>query len=323
MKVKEFACEKLLAMRVEAKLQGKKVNESLNRLHLAIPIPRDDKQRPPMIPQSVLLARETSKTDLETSKQEEEEKEEEEDPESDKPQWLRGFNSLEWKKKYKLESDEWKFDVIPEIMDGKNIADFIDPEILARLEDLEKEEESREANLEDEMEDDDDDIELDEDQWATVRAIRERRKLTVSKYRSEKGTTNHPYMPKKVEAERKNLSEFESHLLELGINPTQAVERIRSRSSSRVGRKRTRSEPAVYGDGDETIKKRKERSRTPSRGDGFKDFKQKLLAERLSKKAQRVRNKDAKKGEGDRVILNLRPKHLFTGHRGAGKTDRR
>ena len=35
--------------------------------------------------------------------------------------------------------------VIPEIVDGKNIADFIDPDIMQRLEELEREEEMREA----------------------------------------------------------------------------------------------------------------------------------------------------------------------------------
>jgi nucleolar GTP-binding protein len=39
-----------------------------------------------------------------------------------------------------LANDEWKYDEIPEIMDGKNIADFVDPDILQRLEALEREE---------------------------------------------------------------------------------------------------------------------------------------------------------------------------------------
>ena len=40
-----------------------------------------------------------------------------------------------------LENPEWKYDVIPEIMDGKNVADFVDPEIEAKLMALEREEE--------------------------------------------------------------------------------------------------------------------------------------------------------------------------------------
>ena len=34
-------------------------------------------------------------------------------------------------------------------------------------------------------------------------------------------------------------------------------------------------------------------------------------------------NKSSKKGEADRHIFDLKPKHLFAGKRGMGKTDRR
>ena len=39
-----------------------------------------------------------------------------------------------------MENPEWKYDAIPEIMDGKNIADFVDKDILQRLDELEMEE---------------------------------------------------------------------------------------------------------------------------------------------------------------------------------------
>lgn len=50
MDVKESACDLLLANRVETKLKGKKMNDVINRLHLAIPNKRDNKDRPPCIP---------------------------------------------------------------------------------------------------------------------------------------------------------------------------------------------------------------------------------------------------------------------------------
>jgi len=40
--VKELACEKLLKMRAESKLQGKKINEITNRIHVSMPQPRDN-----------------------------------------------------------------------------------------------------------------------------------------------------------------------------------------------------------------------------------------------------------------------------------------
>ena len=47
---------------------------------------------------------------------------------------------------YLLQNPDWKEDVIPEIMDGKNIADFIDPDIMEKLEALEREEEKLQAD---------------------------------------------------------------------------------------------------------------------------------------------------------------------------------
>ncbi|CAB4267811.1 unnamed protein product [Prunus armeniaca] len=68
------------------------------------------------------------------------------------------------------------------------------------------------------------------------------------------------------------------------------------------------------------------RSRPPSEvvpGEGFKDSSQKSQALRKAKKSVKKRNKDARRGEADRVIPTLKPKHLFSGKRSIGKTQRR
>ena len=44
---------------------------------------------------------------------------------------------MDYRKKYDLGNEEWKYDIMPEIVDDKNIADFVDPEIMAKLEQLE------------------------------------------------------------------------------------------------------------------------------------------------------------------------------------------
>ena len=49
----------------------------------------------------------------------------------------------------------------------------------------------------------------------------------------------------------------------------------------------------------------------------------KKLSKEVSKSIKKKVNKFARKGEADRHIPTLRPKHLFTGRRGIGKTDRR
>ena len=43
---------------------------------------------------------------------------------------------------YQLKDERWKYDVVPEIMNGKNVMDFIDPDIAEKLDALEREEEN-------------------------------------------------------------------------------------------------------------------------------------------------------------------------------------
>lgn len=44
------ACDRLMSFRVESKMRSKKASEFVDRLHVAIPKPRDDKHRLPYIP---------------------------------------------------------------------------------------------------------------------------------------------------------------------------------------------------------------------------------------------------------------------------------
>lgn len=43
----------------------------------------------------------------------------------------------------------------------------------------------------------------------------------------------------------------------------------------------------------------------------------------MAKKAQKKMNRLGRKGEADRHIFNLKPKHLLAGKRKSGKTQRR
>jgi nucleolar GTP-binding protein len=53
MEARNRACDKLLATRVEQKLKGTRINDVLNKIHLAQPTPRDDVPRLPFIPEQV------------------------------------------------------------------------------------------------------------------------------------------------------------------------------------------------------------------------------------------------------------------------------
>ena len=50
--------------------------------------------------------------------------------------------SADLRKHYMLDNPSWKRDIMPEIIEGKNILDYVDPEIEAKLEALEMEEEA-------------------------------------------------------------------------------------------------------------------------------------------------------------------------------------
>ena len=326
--VKNAACERLLDQRVEIKMKSKKINDCLNRFHVAIPKPRDQKERPPCIPQAVLEAKAKQAAEKEKIKTEKD---------LENENGGAGVYSASLKKNYILANDEWKEDVLPEILDGHNVYDFIDPDILQRLEELEQEEGLRQA------EEVDDDFEMDgkeltpEEQQALAE-IRKKKSLLIQQHRIKKSTAeSRPIVPRKFDKDKQfTTRRMGRQLSALGLDPSKAIDRARSRSR---GRKRERSPDNDGGDAmdmdvDTPNKRLRMRSRSRSRsvsrppgelvpGEGFKDSAQKVKAQKLAKKSSKKRNKDARRGEADRVIPTLKPKHLFSGKRSTGKTDRR
>lgn len=329
--VKNAACERLLNQRVELKMKSKKMIDCKNRFHVAIPKPRDGKERPPCIPQAVLEAK--------ARKNEEEKRKLEKDIENENGG--AGVYSASLRKHYILANEEWKEDIMPEILDGHNVYDFVDVDILQRLEELERDEGLR---LQGEVEEDDfemDDKELTPEEQEALAEIRKKKSLLIQEHRIKKSTAeSRPTVPRKFDKDKKFTSaRMGRQLSALGLDPMSAINRARSRSVSRRGRKRERSVGRGGDNGDDMDmdvdqpNKRKRslsRSRSQSRppgdivaGEGFKDSAQKTKALKLAKKSMRVRNKDARRGEADRVIPTLKPKHLFSGKRPIGKTSRR
>ncbi|KAJ0021458.1 hypothetical protein Pint_30968 [Pistacia integerrima] len=329
--VKNAACERLLNQRVELKMKTKKINDCMNRFHVAMPKPRDQKERPPCIPQAVLEAKAKQAAEQEKRKTEKD---------LENENGGAGVYSASLRKNYILSNEEWKADIMPEILDGHNVYDFVDPDILLRLEELEREEGIKEA------EEEDDDFEMDgkeltpEEQEALAE-IRKKKSLLIQQHRIKKSTAeSRPTVPRKFDKERRFTSQrMGRQLSSLGLDPSLAMNRARSKSR---GRKRERSpDRGEYDNGDamdmdvdQPNKKLRLRSTSRSRsksrppgevvpGEGFKDSAQKVKAIKLGKKSVKKRNKDARRGEADRVIPTLKPKHLFSGKRSIGKTQRR
>lgn len=213
--VKNLACDKLLEARVDQKLRGKKVDNVLNRLHLAQPTKRDGKSRPAQIPAAArapVAAGRKLERDLEAE------------------QGGAGKYNFDMQSHWDLANPDWKTDMVPEIMDGKNIADFIDPDIMERLEELEREEELVDAR----QEIDEDSDGLDEEESQILTAIREKKKAIryESRLKHARNSTAIPDAKKKV-AHPMRVDALGKHLRGRGVNAADAeaiVDRVRSRS---------------------------------------------------------------------------------------------
>lgn len=299
-KLKMEACDRLLAQRVDMKMKGPKVNDVINRLHIAQPTQRDTKARPPFIPEAVKMRKQAMEVESEKKKLLRHKAEEEGDD-----------YILELHKEWML-PEEYKTDIIPEIWMGRNIADFVDPDIESKLLALEEEEKLREeAGFYD------DDVSSEDEEMAEIRSLARQirdKKALIIKARREKSSMNAPQVPRKAKAVKRKS--FETEMNSLGIEPTADghYTQVRSRSRTPVARKRQR----VDSTGRATSS-----MRTPRDESGIRDPEKRKQARDLSKKVQRKMNQHARKGEGDRTILSRKPKHLFTGKRKMGKTDRR
>ncbi|KAF3428092.1 hypothetical protein E2986_09585 [Frieseomelitta varia] len=309
MDVKIQACERLLAFRVDQKIRTKKVEGLLNRLHVAQPVPRDEKIRAPCIPESVLRKR---REGLKAKRKLEREMEEE----------MGDDYVLDLKKNYDIEGDQ-KYDIIPEIWEGHNIADYIDSDIFDKLNELEREEQLREeAGMYDYKVPQLSDTMRDIVQMA--KQIREKKAIMKDEARIQKASTK-PVMPRTamVKLRDRSVSKLKRQMEDLGIdmenteNAHFTKTRGRSRSLSQPAAKRMRLQSESQS--------RARSSSRPARDEmGVKDSAMKTKLKNIAHKA--LKKKIAKKGlkgEADRFIGTKMPKHLFSGKRGVGKTDRR
>lgn len=304
MEVKTEACERLLAHRIEVKIKSKKVEGVLNRLHVAMPAPRDGVQRPPCVPLKALEKR------LQAKDKPKEKKRTERDLEVE----LGDDYSVDLKKNYDLPAD-FKYDVIPEFWEGKNIADFIDPEIMAKLEELEREEELRiESGVYDK-----EDEELDEEEkqiHQLANKIREKKKIIAVESKIGR-SGGKPVMPRASRKRERSVSRLRTEFEELGVD-------MSGKGDAHFARSTSRSRPPVKkARADSTGRVRSSSRVTPRDQSGIRDNQMKQKVKKMGQKAQGKMNQFGKAGEADRHIAVKMPKHMYTGKRGIGKTDRR
>jgi len=210
MDLKNKACDALLAHRVDSKLKGNKVEAIINRIHVAQPKARDDLVRVPHIPEAVKGKKKYDKNDPERKKLQRDIELEEGGA---------GVFNINMKQDYILGNPEWKMDSIPEIMDGKNVADFIDPDIAEKLEALEREEEKLQAEgfyeNDEIISDSDDEREAVEAQSALAH------KITSQSIKKSK--RNQSRLPRT--AGLRTLTELTTEMTAAGLDPSRIQER--------------------------------------------------------------------------------------------------
>uniref|UniRef100_A0A8D2H6A2 GTP-binding protein 4 n=1 Tax=Urocitellus parryii TaxID=9999 RepID=A0A8D2H6A2_UROPR len=223
-KVKTEACDRLLAHRVETKMKGNKVNDVLNRLHLAVPNKRDDKERPPFIPEGV-VARKRRMEIGEPKKKREQDLELE----------MGDDYILDLQKYWDLMNSSEKYDKIPEIWEGHNVADYIDPAIMKKLEELEKEEELRTAVGEYDSESESEVEEMMEIRQLAKQIIEKKKKLKI--LQSKEKDTQGPRMPRTAKKLQQTVLENEMRSLGVDLDDKDhahyAVQARKSRSVTR------------------------------------------------------------------------------------------
>jgi nucleolar GTP-binding protein len=333
MNVRNAACDRLLAERNAQKLQAGtnasgeptgRLGDVLRRIHVAQPL--GGIVREPFIPEAALTKKKYDKDD------------------PDRPKLMRdienenggpGVFNIYLKDQYLLENDEWKYDKVPEYYLGRNVADFVDPDIDAKLAELEDEEARLEAEGFYEGEEDD---EVEDAETADIKfkaeLIREKRELIRNENRMRKSLKNRAVIPRSKKAVQ--LEKMEQGLANAGYDTSALAARARSQSGAR-GRSAA-STPAADADDDamdvdETPRQRLSRSisvarqRSQSavnrREDGVTDEVARSKAERLAKLGQKKMNRMARQGEADRHTTASLPKWLVAGKRGMGSTRSR
>jgi len=293
--VKNAACDKLLESRVDARVASNKVDSVMNRLQVFNPQPRDNVERGTCIPESVQKQLEEnngarpetlkSRTGYAPTVEDDQDNDEMVDSSVKKTardlMWENGGPGVwapDYRAIYDLKEDEWKFDSIPEIMNGKNIADYVDADIETKLAQLEAEEEQALKEYEAAEMENPEESDLDEEEEAAVTAIRERKK-TIRMMKSTNQTQNKPMMPREVRGRRKDRhdpgardqSDIKKRMDRLGVDASKLIERgrlldkdsakKRGRSRARRGDNDTMEDVEGANDGGQSKTQRKKQKR--------------------------------------------------------------
>eukprot|EP00970_Alexandrium_tamarense_P006685 scaffold1163_cov193-Alexandrium_tamarense.AAC.17 len=251
-----------------------------------------------------------------------------------------GVWAPDYREQYDLADPEWRFDAIPQILDGKNIADYVDPDIEEKLRLLEEEEEQLQAEYEAaNMERMDDDDSLDEMEKAAVTEIRDRIKIART-YKERPGGRNRPILPREVRGRAKDCHDtdakldakaIEKRMEKYGVDVSQMLERgrKRERDDPRVRRRNTEREADKETD-DSSDEEMKDSGRGISKGAAKrakKERDQSVKRERSQARSHSKPREPSQMGLKDEAMAKVAKKVEGLGqkrwHGGSGEGDQR
>lgn len=198
--VKQSVCERLRNMRIESKRSSNRINQVESQLHIAKPPVELESNIPNSVFHPTGLGRPTSK-------------------ELEEEAGGAGCFVPDTNNEKILANDEWKYDVIPEIIGPRNVADFIDPNINENLQALIEEEKVRYNEFQQEKQ------AFEENKWSVsdeqeeiARLIRERK--TIIKDRAKVHRTGKIGIPEKLKRRTTEdiKAKMEQYLDERGID---------------------------------------------------------------------------------------------------------
>ena len=350
--VKSKACDILLKYR-EVKNSGAKTKDitGLDKIYIAKPTQiRDNRKRTPNIPQSFLEEKQ-NKLNEEKNEKFDEEKFLREDNINNLEKKIKnnkfkeiieanggtGIYYFPLREEFKLENPDWKYDIWPEFMDGKNVFDFVDKDILKKVEALEKEEEEiaqrGDMGLDDDennMDDGEESSELSEDLieaheklMKNVKTIKERHKL-VKRSKLPSRLVGESATDKFMNEVRPDLKE-KAETIKLISHKMRRDQKEKMRSNLKKDAGIDEEDDKI-SDSDEmdieeenqkTVKKKKISEKESAKVVHEKN----KIVQRLQKKIQKKFDKNLQINETDRRIDSKKPKFFNTGKRGLGKTD--
>lgn len=225
---------------------------------------------------------------------------------------------------FMLEKQEWKYDKVPEIWNGINITDYVDPDIDRKLAELEAEEEQRLAQKR---------LNITPEQEANELAQMEQERLLLQEIEGEKYKIK---MDHRINNKRRKFDKNQmlSNLREKLASRDQPKEKILKRIRGKV---RARKRANIRGEqieieGQERVEKVRGQGKRLRRGTSVEERAISLRAksqlknrkaERVKRRIEKKINIDGRKGPGDRSIYVKKPKHLFAGKMSNGTRNKR